>query len=270
MAFRRLPSITEEVNLDGSLKDLSTEDRFTPPPPLEERGEGEPGSLRTDNSPGTVDNIVLVRQKQIIPNTEPHSISPTAQENKSTSKPHPAIRTTNSSSKDKHSSAKNLPSDANKRWSGTSGELELAQATVGKPTKIDSSASTRRKWSIPDTDSDDDFSKRQEIWAASRASNERNVTSGRSAIGRFNLPSDSEEEDPYSTAKSPSLSIKSAAPPLPPPVSTIPKNHHPLLPKGKHLSNKLFPYQLFCFRSATGTRKQREYVQMYMSILSLM
>lgn len=240
MAFRRLPSITEEVNLNGSLKDISGDEKPKLPPP---RDQSRPSSSDQTQAPSREqsqdkesqslpkqnEEEISVRQKETIPKPKLQS-QISKEEDKSSPKPPSPTCTNPSINKEKPKSIKKT-SDGDRKWSISSGEFELSQATLAKPTKKDNNSNnTKRKWSLPDTDSDDDFAKRQEIWAASGS--QRNVTSGRPTIGRFNLPSDSEEEDPYATAKSPSMSIKSAAPPLPPPVSTIPKNHTSI-PRGK-------------------------------------
>jgi len=115
--------------------------------------------------------------------------------------------------------------NANRKWSLSSGELELHEATL--PKKPVRNTPRKDKWSIPSsTDSDDDPSRHYpQVQVASV-----------SKPSRFNLPSDSEEEeDPYELAKSPTSSVSSAAPPLPPPVSTIPKSALPTRSAGKFL-----------------------------------
>lgn len=113
-----------------------------------------------------------------------------------------------------------------KRGRGGSDEHVLHESIIGSTGGQTGSATLRsHKWSIPDTDSDDE-SAEQDSWAATKAPGLSKIITDKPASSKFNLPCDSEEEeDPYSMVKSPSLSIKSAEPPIPPPVSTIPRTH---------------------------------------------
>lgn len=231
MAFRRLPSITEEVTLGDkptttvTEKDIST-DKTVNNSGHDTQESRQPTTSQTAQGQPQTDS----QRNGLKPTTVSQSEQQTSQTNTDIQIKPPVEVTVRSRLKSSHSANADARS-----WSVSSGEFELLQAIQAKGTRRDNNNTiVQRKWSIPDTDSDDDFAKRQEIWAANSSGDQQNIMSGRSAVKRFNLPSDSEEEDPYATAKSPSMSIKSAEPPLPPPVSTIPKSYNPLpIPTGK-------------------------------------
>lgn len=105
-------------------------------------------------------------------------------------------------------------------------EHELHRAIIGHIWSLaNENINSQQKWSIPDTDSEDEFPVKQQSWAGTKTGDSLKIAKDdRRSANKFNLPSDSDEENPYSTAKSPTMSIKSAEPPIPPPVSTIPRN----------------------------------------------
>ena len=98
-------------------------------------------------------------------------------------------------------------------------------ALLGLPTsKSSSNAVNKQQWSIPDSDCDEETVVRPNCLVVTKETS--GSITNKMVVNKFNLPSDSEEEeDPYSMAKSPSLSIKSVVPPVPPPVSTIPRHY---------------------------------------------
>jgi len=88
-----------------------------------------------------------------------------------------------------------------------SGENELHDSVVSISNKAPVKTSP---WIIPDVDSDDDFLKRQQNWSFEKPTSDlpHIILNSHRPFQKFSFPSDSEEdENPYSTAKSPSLSI---------------------------------------------------------------
>ncbi|XP_067952201.1 uncharacterized protein [Watersipora subatra] len=103
-------------------------------------------------------------------------------------------------------------------------EQELHEAIIGLSYSKNNNNTSKKQWSIPLSDSDDESGRDQGNWPGQRQTVATPMTTCQPTSGTFSLHCEIEEEDPYSMVKSPTLSIKSEEPPLPPPLSTIPKN----------------------------------------------
>lgn len=106
-------------------------------------------------------------------------------------------------------------------------EYDLHDAILGnRSTSRQDKHNAERRWSIPDTDSDDEFVRHPEAWSVAKSPEPFTMSTETPPGNQLNLSNDSEEgENVYSTAQSSSMAIEQIKPPEPPPVSTIPRSH---------------------------------------------